>query len=139
LPVCPNAASIVRSEVACSNLGYVIRKVKPEYYKLSIGEQYIRSSTPSVYENSNWIFRALSYKQFGVSTVYASAFTQQFLSCGNGAESSCCDKHELCAEWARNNECENNPDWMLPNCQLSCHNCGTESDQPSSDSSREFR
>ncbi|EYC00653.1 hypothetical protein Y032_0114g457 [Ancylostoma ceylanicum] len=59
----------------------------------------------------------------------SSVVTAEFLSCGNGAESNCCDKHESCAEWARNNECENNPEWMLPNCQLSCHSCETHTSQ----------
>ncbi|EPB71944.1 shTK domain protein [Ancylostoma ceylanicum] len=72
-----------------------------------------------VYHNPAEVFVAAS----------SSVVTAEFLSCGNGAESNCCDKHESCAEWARNNECENNPEWMLPNCQLSCHSCETHTSQ----------
>ena len=30
------------------------------------------------------------------------------------------DSDPNCADWAARGECEANPDWMLPNCQLSC-------------------
>ncbi|KIH47065.1 shTK domain protein [Ancylostoma duodenale] len=52
---------------------------------------------------------------------------QQFLNCVISGGRSCCDKHRFCAFWARNNECNKNPTWMLPNCQLSCRVCTTDS------------
>ncbi|EYC00657.1 hypothetical protein Y032_0114g459 [Ancylostoma ceylanicum] len=52
---------------------------------------------------------------------------KQFLKCGNGAERNCCDRNETCAYWASIGECTNNADWMLPNCQLSCRSCGSNS------------
>ncbi|RCN26281.1 shTK domain protein, partial [Ancylostoma caninum] len=52
---------------------------------------------------------------------------QQFLNCVISGGRSCCDKHRFCAFWARNNECSKNPTWMLPNCQLSCRVCTTDS------------
>ncbi|RCN24264.1 shTK domain protein [Ancylostoma caninum] len=59
--------------------------------------------------------------------------------CGTGRERNCCDKHPSCASWARRGECSKNPKWMLPNCQLSCHNCETDSEERSMDEAREFR
>ncbi|RCN28425.1 shTK domain protein, partial [Ancylostoma caninum] len=56
--------------------------------------------------------------------------------CGTGRESNCCDKHPSCASWARRGECSKNPKWMLPNCQLSCHNCETDSDERSTDATQ---
>ncbi|RCN28638.1 shTK domain protein, partial [Ancylostoma caninum] len=53
--------------------------------------------------------------------------------CGTGRERNCCDKHPSCASWARRGECSKNPKWMLPNCQLSCHNCETDSEERSMD------
>ncbi|KIH65870.1 shTK domain protein [Ancylostoma duodenale] len=67
--------------------------------------------------------------------------SQQSSNCGKGTESNCCDKHPSCADWAGRGECKKNPKWMLPNCQLSCRNCKTDSDpnKPSTQTSREFR
>ncbi|RCN30618.1 shTK domain protein [Ancylostoma caninum] len=50
--------------------------------------------------------------------------------CGTGNERNCCDKDPSCAQWASNGECSRNPEWMLSNCQLSCHNCKTDSNKP---------
>ncbi|KAJ1348039.1 hypothetical protein KIN20_003251 [Parelaphostrongylus tenuis] len=44
----------------------------------------------------------------------------RFLRC---TATGCCDKHQFCAFWSQNNECKNNPKWMLPNCQISCQVC----------------
>ncbi|KIH56455.1 SCP-like protein, partial [Ancylostoma duodenale] len=49
------------------------------------------------------------------------------LDCGTGKESNCCNKHASCADWASRGECKKNPEWMLPNCQLSCRVCKTDS------------
>lgn len=35
----------------------------------------------------------------------------------------CVDNHEKCGEWASIGECENNPNWMLKNCEISCNVC----------------
>ena len=35
----------------------------------------------------------------------------------------CLDQHEKCSYWAEHGECEKNPTWMKPNCQLSCKQC----------------
>jgi len=32
----------------------------------------------------------------------------------------CYDMDDNCAGWADSGECNANPDWMLPNCQMSC-------------------
>ncbi|XP_076436010.1 uncharacterized protein LOC143275643 [Babylonia areolata] len=38
---------------------------------------------------------------------------------------NCCeDKNAMCQEWAARGECTNNPAYMLPNCQISCQQCG---------------
>lgn len=36
----------------------------------------------------------------------------------------CKDNFLKCPEWARKEECAKNKDWMLKNCQKSCHVCG---------------
>ncbi|RCN29451.1 shTK domain protein [Ancylostoma caninum] len=59
--------------------------------------------------------------------------SQPISECGTGRERNCCDKHPSCASWARQGECSKNPKWMLPNCQLSCHNCETDSEERSTD------
>ncbi|RCN33834.1 shTK domain protein [Ancylostoma caninum] len=61
--------------------------------------------------------------------------------CGTGKESNCCDKNPSCELWASRGECKNNPSYMLPNCQLSCSACKTDSvpSKPSTQGSREFR
>ena len=33
------------------------------------------------------------------------------------------DIHPKCAYWANIGECEQNPQWMVPNCPISCDNC----------------
>ena len=35
----------------------------------------------------------------------------------------CIDEHASCKDWAQNNECERNPDFMLSTCRLSCGQC----------------
>jgi peroxidase len=35
----------------------------------------------------------------------------------------CEDKDKNCAFWASEKECDKNPRWMLPNCQVSCRSC----------------
>jgi len=40
--------------------------------------------------------------------------------------SNCADKHQDCSFWASSGECDKNPRWMLPNCQVSCDSCGYE-------------
>nr|XP_027213305.1 zinc metalloproteinase nas-15-like [Penaeus vannamei] len=37
----------------------------------------------------------------------------------------CEDSHKHCSTWAKDGECEKNPDWMLSNCANSCKNCGS--------------
>ncbi|RCN50927.1 shTK domain protein [Ancylostoma caninum] len=61
--------------------------------------------------------------------------TQLISECGTGRESNCCDKHPSCASWASRGECSNNPEYMLPNCQLSCHSCETDNNETSDESS----
>jgi len=38
-------------------------------------------------------------------------------------EDSCKDSHELCPHWARMQECDKNPKYMLRNCHKSCNFC----------------
>ncbi|KAL3780752.1 hypothetical protein ACHAW5_006422 [Stephanodiscus triporus] len=38
-------------------------------------------------------------------------------------EAECVDKEPRCAYWAAEGECEENPDYMLVECQLSCNSC----------------
>ncbi|XP_069993615.1 zinc metalloproteinase nas-4 isoform X2 [Penaeus vannamei] len=38
----------------------------------------------------------------------------------------CEDSHKHCSTWAKDGECEKNPDWMLSNCANSCKNCGSK-------------
>lgn len=38
---------------------------------------------------------------------------------------SCRDTHELCRFWSTRGECDNNPQWMRPNCAISCGLCTT--------------
>ncbi|XP_057302423.1 zinc metalloproteinase nas-14-like [Hydractinia symbiolongicarpus] len=45
-----------------------------------------------------------------------------------GTGKLCQDKHQECANWAKNGECQANPGWMLRNCMVSCNN--TVCDQP---------
>ncbi|EPB71528.1 shTK domain protein [Ancylostoma ceylanicum] len=68
----------------------------------------------------------------------SSTVVTAYLNCGKGAESNCCDKHESCSYWAGINECKKNPNWMLPNCQLSCRSCKTDSvpNKPSTQTSQ---
>ena len=40
--------------------------------------------------------------------------------------STCFDLNDRCAEWAANDECSNNPGYMLDNCRLSCDVCEDE-------------
>ena len=35
----------------------------------------------------------------------------------------CADSHEKCNYWSSVGECENNPNWMLKNCEVSCNSC----------------
>ena len=35
----------------------------------------------------------------------------------------CFDKDKKCQQWASDGECENNPTWMLKNCEVSCRAC----------------
>ncbi|KIH67777.1 shTK domain protein [Ancylostoma duodenale] len=62
--------------------------------------------------------------------------TRQIVRCGKGAKINCCDKHESCGFWARNDECKKNPEWMQANCQLSCRVCNTDSNKPSTQKSQ---
>jgi len=36
---------------------------------------------------------------------------------------SCKDENDLCATWAKQGECSNNAEWMVPNCAWSCKKC----------------
>ncbi len=33
--------------------------------------------------------------------------------------------YSKCGKWAREGECSGNPDWMLPNCPVSCGSCNS--------------
>ena len=37
---------------------------------------------------------------------------------------ACKDQHKYCASWARLEECQKNPSWMLVYCPVSCDQCG---------------
>ncbi len=40
------------------------------------------------------------------------------------ADGTCPDLYDKCAQWAANDECTINPEWMLKNCPGSCQSCG---------------
>jgi len=44
-------------------------------------------------------------------------------TCESNEPSDCLDSHEKCSFWAQHGECDNNPNYMLNNCQKSCHSC----------------
>jgi hypothetical protein len=41
-----------------------------------------------------------------------------------GDEFDCKDVHKNCEDWAKNGECEKNPEYMKKDCQKSCNICG---------------
>jgi len=45
--------------------------------------------------------------------------------------STCQDNNAYCSSWASSGECQRNPGYMLPNCQMSCHQCDGPSPGPS--------
>ncbi|KIH65742.1 shTK domain protein [Ancylostoma duodenale] len=72
-------------------------------------------------------------ESFSGKVVYVTVVTTQHFRCGKGAERKCRDKDPSCAEWAEYGECQNNPEWMLPNCQLSCRSCEKEQTETRTD------
>uniref|UniRef100_A0A915HZL4 ShKT domain-containing protein n=1 Tax=Romanomermis culicivorax TaxID=13658 RepID=A0A915HZL4_ROMCU len=40
------------------------------------------------------------------------------------SDAECRDSFAMCYLWALDGECETNPFWMKPNCQMSCKSCG---------------
>ncbi|EPB71949.1 shTK domain protein [Ancylostoma ceylanicum] len=57
--------------------------------------------------------------------------------CGTGKDSRCCDKEPSCAVWASYGECDENPNYMLSKCKLSCHACRTTFPKPKSQTCRD--
>ena len=49
-------------------------------------------------------------------------FANDWLNC-LPSTASCRDTHMWCESWAERGECKINPNWMLPNCPKSCHQC----------------
>jgi prolyl 4-hydroxylase len=45
----------------------------------------------------------------------------------------CADRHENCAYWAKNGECDKNPAYMNNACKLACKKCDPAKDGEKSD------
>lgn len=52
---------------------------------------------------------------------------QGYLSCKHCEQNQGCrDMHPNCCSWAQQGECDSNPYWMRPNCQVTCGTCGAK-------------
>ena len=51
-----------------------------------------------------------------------------------GMKETCKDLNPACADWAAQNQCDANPDYMMQQCRKACNACGPASDSAGADS-----
>lgn len=75
-------------------------------------------------EQVEWIIKTyFSLTDDGIDTDAARVKAENEFIQGLPANDQCPDLYDRCPEWAANDECTINPEWMLNNCPKSCQSC----------------